>query len=385
MKRMTTARTPWLIWVLMLGIAVVGSNSLALSPILGNVALDLETTSIAVGHASAAYGGATALSALVFARLLGVIGPHKMLCAALGALTLAMVGSAAATHLVALVAFQVAAGTAAGVILPATYALATSAAPAGRDAEYLGKVLTGWSLSMVVGVPLSAWVAHTLSWRASYIGFAVLLAAATVTMLLQPTPSTGPRRDAAGMRVALSRPGARPLLLICLLFMTAFYGVYTYVGDHVRQTWGLNASEAGLIALAYGLGFGLAAFGDRFIDRIGAIRLFPLVLMLVCGIYTAMLFAASWMLMLALAVLWGLINHAGLNILVLLLRRTSHDGGGAILALNSATTYVGALLGASLFGGLYDRAGFSALGWAAAVCMLVSGAVSVVHLRGKGR
>ncbi len=75
------------------------------------------------------------------------------------------------------------------------------------------------------------------------------------------------------MRDALGRPGVPSLLAACLLFMTAFYGVYAYLGDHVRGLLGLSATRAGWVVLAYGAGFGLAAFADRAVDRVGPDRL----------------------------------------------------------------------------------------------------------------
>jgi predicted MFS family arabinose efflux permease len=140
----------------MLSVAIVGSNSLALSPILADVARDLGSNAVEVARANAAYGGATALSALLLGQPIDRHGPRPVLAGALGALALAMLASAAAVHWAWLAAAQAAAGVAAGLVLPATYALATSTAPKGQGAQVLGRVLTGWSLALVAGVPLSA-------------------------------------------------------------------------------------------------------------------------------------------------------------------------------------------------------------------------------------
>jgi predicted MFS family arabinose efflux permease len=256
------------VWLLMLAVAVIGSNSLALSPILSDVAADLEASPVAVARANAAYGGATALSALCLGGLIDKFGAERMLLAGFVALSCAMLGSAAATHWAGLALAQAAAGLAAGIMLPATYALTAAVAPPGRGAETLGQVLTGWSLSLVAGVPLSAYIASALSWRASYIGFAAMLALAGLLLSRQSVRVERGRVDTT-MRDALRRPGVAALLVICLLFMTAFYGVYAYLGDHLRSLLGMTATQAGFVVLAYGAGFGLAMFADRAVDRIG--------------------------------------------------------------------------------------------------------------------
>jgi len=367
-----------LVWVLMLGVTVVGSNSLALSPILNTVGADLGASPVEVARANAAYGAATALSALWLGHLVDRWGAKTALIAGLLALAAAMLASAAALHWAALTAAQALAGTAAGIVLPATYALATETAPEGRGAENLGRVLTGWSVSLVVGVPLSAVVADSVSWRVSY---ATLVAPLLLSAWLVSRQAL-PARTAAtplerGYRVVLRRPAVRSLLSVCLLFMTAFYGMYAYIGDQARQVHGLSAAEAGIIVLAYGAGFGVAAFGDRLIDRFGADRLFPRVLSGVALIYAAFLPAmATYSTLLALAAAWGFANHFGLNILVLRLSEASPNGRGAVLALNSAVTYLGASLGAGLFGLLYQHAGFPALATAASALSALAALVA---------
>jgi predicted MFS family arabinose efflux permease len=173
-----------------------------------------------------------------------------------------------------------------------------------------------------------------------------------------------------------------PLLAVCLLFMTAFYGVYAYLGDHARRLLGLSAAQAGLIVLAYGAGFGLASLGDRAVDRIGAGRLFPAALAAVAAVYAALVPAlGTFPTLLALAAAWGFSNHFGLNILVLRLTEACPDARGAVLALNSAVTYAGAFLGAGLFGVLYDGVGFPALAGTASACAGLAAAIAAVALR----
>jgi predicted MFS family arabinose efflux permease len=176
----------------------------------------------------------------------------------------------------------------------------------------------------------------------------------------------------------LGHPRVPALLAICLVFMAAFYGVYAFVGDHVRATLGVPASGAGLLVLAYGLGFGGASLGDQLIDRAGPARVLPWAMLAVAAVYALLAPAtASFPAVVALAALWGLMNHFGLNALILLLSRARPDGRGAVLGLNSAVTYLGALLGTAAAGALCPRAGFAALSFAAAG--LVAGAALVAR------
>ena len=364
--------------LLILGIAVIGSNSLALSPILTDVAQSLSATPVQVARANAAYGGATAVSALLLGPTVDRVGARRILVAAMAVMALAMLASAAATGWAMLAAAQGLAGLAAGLALPATYAYATSAAAPGREAETMGRVLGGWSISLVVGVPLSAFIAGTAGWRASYVLLAALLAVAGAGFLrLRETPAAARTRGGdMSLLPALRTPAVPALLAICFAYMTAFYGVYAYLGDHLRQALDISPGTAGLVVLAYGAGFGLAGFGDRMVDRLGPPRLLPMTLVALSLVYGLMIPAASSLPALAaLAFCWGFVNHFGLNIIVLLLGRASDARRGAVLALNSAVSYAGALVGAGLFGAVYERAGFLLVAVLAAGCL--AGALAV--------
>ena len=244
----------------------------------------------------------------------------------------------------------------------------------------MGRVLAGWSVSVIAGVPMSAFIAGTAGWRASYVLLAVLLAMVSAGFLRGPSAAT---THASGgdmsLLPALRTPGVPALLVVCFAYMTAFYGMYAYLGDHLRRTLGVSAGTAGLVVLAYGVGFGLAGFGDRMVDRLGPHRLLPITLGALALVYGLMIPAASsFVALAALAFCWGFANHFGLNIIVLLLGRASEVRRSAVLALNSAVSYAGALVGAGLFGAIYERGGFLPVAMLAAGCLAGALAVAVM-------
>src|SRR5206468_2760364 len=174
---------------------------------------------------------------------------------AMAVLAVALVLSALAPGVTLLVAAQLIAGIASGVALPAIYGGAASVAPRGRESRTIGIVLTGWTLSMVAGVSLSALVADLVNWRAVYAIVAALALAALLAVSLG-----GRDRTVSGSSplplAALGTPGVKRLLVACAAFMTAFYGVYGYLGDHLHEGLGQSVSVNGLAALIYGVGFG---------------------------------------------------------------------------------------------------------------------------------
>ncbi len=372
---------------LMFAVSVVGSNGLALSPILSDVARSYSTSPLTISTAISAYGAATSASAFFLAARIDRIGIRRSLLGAMAALIAALILSACAPHWIVLTLAQALAGAAAGVILPAAYGSASLIAQPGQEARTLGRVIAGWSVSLVAGVPLSALISDAVGWRATYGVLA--LCAAIAVLGLRKLPE---RRAANPAPLRLSRLLAPlsyrdvpALLLGCLAFSSAFYGVYAFLADHVRSLLALSAGQVGFIAFAYGAGFLLAGVaGAPLIERLGPRRALPLALGVIALVYLGLLPAAHALAsVLAIAVLWGAASQLSLNLLVLLLSRARPEERGAVLGLNTCTTYLGASVGTAIAGTIYTHAGFEALGLAAA-CALAAAALGL-HWRLNGR
>lgn len=67
-----------------------------------------------------------------------------------------------------LCASRAVAGLAPGVLLPGAYATTAATAPTGRTPAWLGVVLTGWAISLVLAVPMAAFIAEHSGWRMVY-------------------------------------------------------------------------------------------------------------------------------------------------------------------------------------------------------------------------
>ena len=77
---------------------------------------------------------------------------------------------------------------------------------------------------------------------------------------------------------------------------------------------------------------------------------------------------------------WGLVNHAGLGIIVALLGERGGTARGPVLSLYSTATYLAAALATAAFGPLYEGLGISAVTIAAGGCLLIA-ALPAARLR----
>jgi predicted MFS family arabinose efflux permease len=158
---------------------------------------------------------------------------------------------------------------------------------------------------------------------------------------------------------ALKIAGVKPLLIACGTFMTAFYGLYGYLGDHLHNSLGQPVSANGLAAFVYGVGFGSAALLDKLVDRLGAQRIMPATLLAVGVVYLGMaLTGGSFRAVLIAVFLWGLANHLAVNVLIMRLTAINPSCRGTIMGLNSAVTYLAVFAGTTGFGAMYTAFGF---------------------------
>lgn len=376
--------------VLTISIATLGVNSLGFGPIASAMAADLGVTVAHVMVAAGGYGIGTALSALFLSFLIDRRGSKSALTASLFILAIAFVLSAVSPNAAWLIAAQCIAGLAAGVALPAIYAFAAQIAPKGHESVVLGRVLFGWTISMVAGVVVVTTITDLAHWRLVFVLLAVIAASASRLVALMADANVDakagvdhhPDRAVANKTLsplkAAGIPGVLPLLVGCFAIMTTFYGTYGYLGDQIHHFLGQPLSAMGILAMVYGAGFGLAVFGDHYIDRLGVKRVLPLCLFLLGVIYAALgLTAASYTGLVLISFLWGCLNHFALNLIVAGLSSIDPARRGSILGLNSAVTYLSASVGVIAFGPLYANSGFPPVAYGSALIL----AVSAVYIR----
>lgn len=361
------------ILILLSAIGVIGANSLLLSPLVTAVGADLQVSAAQVMQAASAYGLGVALAAMLLAPLGDRFGAGRLLRVTLVFLVVGLAASALAPTLYALIAAQTLCGLAAGAALPSIYTLAVTIAPKGRESQTLGAVLTGWTVSLVLGVSLGAWITDHFGWRAVYTALSI---GTTLLWLfstrLRNLGSSGGRTTSP--LTALKVPGIKRGLLATVLLMLSFYITYFFIGAHVTVDLGLSTTKAGLVPLFYGIGFGLAVLADPILDRIGLERATAPVFLAITLTYVCMIaLSGTFYGLLMVAALWGIFQHLGLNLLVARLTALDPSQRGAIMGLYSTATYLCIFAVPALGGLAYGN-------WGLAGCLAVSAFLCLIEM-----
>ena len=370
-----TKQTDGNIIILMIAIAIIGCNSFLISPILNDIATSLSASTTEISRAISAYGGATALSSLFLAPYATKIGLTRTIRFAGLLMVFGMILSAVSTSWWMLTSAQALAGVAAGLMLPAIYAVTSHIAPQGKESAALGKVITGWSLAMVVGVPLSATITDISNWRCAYALLAVLGLVFLFCSRKLPMIATDPNKTGFPIKEYRQRPAILMMFVITLLYMTSFYGLYSFIGTFARNSFYDNASLAGLITMAYGLGFGLASIKSHWIDKFSAQASASVIFIIISVVYIILALSnSSLYLLLITSLLWGGVNHFGLNVIVSLLIQLGPDFKTSTLGIYSALSYGGTMLGGLVYGYIFIHYGFSTIAIISFIlCFICSG------------
>ena len=266
---------------------------------------------------------------------------------------------------------------------PVYFSLAMVAAaalyPPQQSARASAHAFVGTSLGMVLGIPLTTWIAAQYGYESSFLACALVnaLAALGVWHYLPDAPQDKPM--AYGHQLAILRKGALWLnIAAAVLVFGAMFSVYAYAAAYLEQVTGLSARQTGLVLVVFGLG-GVA--GNLLAGRMLGTQVLRTVLLqpLLLGLAYWLLYryAGAGMDRLALGVLalfWGAAHTSGLIVTQVWLSGEAQEAPAFAIGVYIAAINLGVTVGA-LAGGLaiasYGMQGAIASGMLFAVLALV--------------
>ncbi len=384
----SVTREPLSITGLVLGIVAIGIEGLVISPVLSDLARDFGADAAQSAWAVAVYGLALAVTAPVVGLWGGRL-PRKMVMSA-GLMIFVVAGllCAASWSFAMLVAARALCGAGAGAFLPSCYAYVGDCTPYEDRGRVMGRVMAGWSLALIAGVPLGSWAGELWGWRATFVGVGALGAVALCLVMRLPTavpPAAAANAGHSFRQDAMSIwcSSVPRLLLVNFLDMASFYGVYTFLGVVVRERMGVGSAAFGTLVLCYGLGLLVSTMNARLLDRLGKERTATGALMLLVLVFVALPpVTANAALLAACMLAWGLLQGLTQTAMATLLTQAGGSARSFATACMSCTTYLAVAVGASGGGVLLQAHGFTALSWAGALCALTA---SLILYRGRAK
>jgi len=338
---------------------VVGTDLFVVSPLLPLIAAQFNLPPAAAGLSVTAFAVTYMICAPLLGQIADRVGRRLMLSWCLVGFAVANLLTAAAPSLMWLLAARVVAGAMTAGVSPSIYALVGEGAPPARRATWMAMAVSGLLCSLSFGAPLGALVGAAFGW-AKVFDLLAGLSLVLVLANLRIWPA-----DAAA-RPVVAAPEASPgavaqRMLPTIVWATALYGMYTYLGAWLTRL-GFSTEEIAQVIACYGIGAIVGTLGGgRIADRIGAkaatgaslVGLFAAFMLLPLALRPGVLIGLGFGIASAVAQVFFPAQQAGL-VSDFPTRRAT------VLAWNNSSLFLGIALGSLVGGQIVAHGSFEA-------------------------
>ncbi|MDN3259830.1 MFS transporter [Streptomyces sp. CSDS2] len=372
---------------LALGMFAIGLDAFILSGLLPGMADSFDVSLAAVAQVVTGFTFAFALSSPLLAVATARLGRKKLALYALAIFAAANAASALAPSLWVMVVVRVLAGAIGGVYSPAAIGTAVQLVPPAQQGRALSTIMSGLSVSTILGVPVGVLVGTQVGWRAALwvvVGVIVLAMVAIAVFVpsvgATPTPGLKDRFAVLGDGRVLVR------MVVMFLYGIAQMGlVYTFLPEILKDSAGISTKSLPVYLLIAGVAsfIGNALAGSRLDKGTSPKIMLGTALTAVAVILAAFPYGAFNAVAAAVVILlWGFaVAHVQLPLQYQLMRIVPEHTSIVVSLLNSAL-YLGTAAGAALGGAVLAGASTTALTWTGTGIIVLALAVSAATKQG---
>lgn len=360
---------PWtLIGAACLGSFAATSSGTTRAPFLLEMAHDLDVSMPLVANLVSMTATAWGIASAAGGYLSDLLGRRTLLIVGLVALALAMSAQANAGSFLWVAICASIGGGCAGTFMGVVFAEVSAHVEDRQRGRALGWVMSGQSLTLVVGVPLAAWIGSMVGWRGWNLCVAGLALTASLSLLLtigRASPSPGAsgigrpslRRALSGRVLALLGTGIAER--IC-------YGLAAvYFATFLQAIYHLSLAQTAIPLAVFALGNVLGTIlGGQLADRLRDRLLTYAIALVLSGVVAIGLF--MWhpapVISVALGFLYVMMNALGRPSYMASLASVPDDVRGTVLGLNGTSASLGWICAAGLGAAAISTVGFEGFG-----------------------
>src|ERR1700689_2877953 len=196
-------------FMLALGTFAIVTDAFIIGGILPEIAQDLSASIGKTGLVVSIFSLSYALGSPIVSALSARWQRSTVMIGGLAVFSAANLLSALSPTLACLLATRVIAALAAGLVAPASYALASTLGSSDNRGKTLAIVAAGFTSAIVLGVPLGVFIGKYAGWRDSLVFVAILGAIAALSMFSAGVPEPDSPKGASSLSEQLrivSRP-----------------------------------------------------------------------------------------------------------------------------------------------------------------------------------
>ncbi|MEO8685367.1 MAG: MFS transporter [Devosia sp.] len=291
-----------------------GTTEFVIAGVLPQVADGLGVSIPVAGYLVTGYAIGIALGGPLLTFATTNVARRTLLLGLVVVFTLGQIACALAPGFASLLALRVVIAVVHGSFFGIAMVVAVGLVPPERRGFAVALILSGLTVSNVIGVPLGAAIGNFWGWRATFwsMGLLGLLAGAAILLWVPRTNGVAGTRPKFSREIGvLGRQQAWTSLILMLMLMLGQFVPFTYIAPMLQDVTGLDANWIPLVLLLNGVGSTIGVFlGGRLADW----KLMPSLITMLA--LQAVILVVMYLLspypvpMVAVVLVWGALNFA---------------------------------------------------------------------------
>lgn len=303
-SKLTLRSGALLVFILTAGVFGIINTEMGVIGILPLIAETFQVTVPEAGWTVSVFALVVALSAPVTPLLFSGINRKKVMLLALGVFTLSNIISMLTSNFTVLLIARALPAFLHPVYVSMAFTVAASSVSKENAPKAVAKVFIGVSAGMVLGVPVTSYIASEVSFTMGMMFFTVVNALVFIaTILFVPSMPVKEKLSYGEQLGVLKKKITWYSVIAVTLINGALFGFFSYMSDYLKMVTEVSYSVISGMLLIYGLAniVGNVIAGKQLaVNPVRSMTFIPLVLF---ASYVGVYFAGEWMMGMAIIIL----------------------------------------------------------------------------------
>ncbi|MBT2261868.1 MFS transporter [Bacillus safensis] len=364
-----------LIILLAVGSFVTGTSEFVVSGILDIIAVDLHISIPAAGQLITVYSLFYAVGALFLVMATSKLNRKKVLLSAIFVFILGNMLAFFSHHFALLLLSRVIMAMSGGLYIVVATNYAAQIAPPEKKGSAMATVITGFTVSLVLGVPIGTFLSGHVDWH--YIFLIIALGTACLFLLLYQLLPRIEGHSHLPLKQQLHILQDRRVisgLATTTFWILGYTMVFAYISPLLRQTAGFSLEMTSIALLVLGISAFIGSrFGGFAVDQWGPNRTISISIMIQMFALFALFFTQfSTISVLITLAIWGIATWTTTPAKQYYLISLKPQASETVLSFNTAIMNIGMMLGSSMGGVIIQYTNVTNLSWIGGLASFVA-------------
>ncbi|WP_243356780.1 MFS transporter [Bacillus litorisediminis] len=242
-----------LIFILTLGVFGILNTEMGVIGILPDIAEHFHISISKAGWLVSIFALVVAVSGPTMPILFSGINRKKVMLLVLGVFILGNIVSIFTTNFITLLIARIIPAFFHPIYCSMAFSVAAASVNKEESPRAVAKVFIGVSAGMVIGVPVSSYIASAVSLQMAMAFFAVVNAIAFIATILF-VPSTSVNRLSYESQLSVLKKSITWLSIVTVILLnSAVFGVYSYLADYLKTVTNMSTNTISLMLFIYGV------------------------------------------------------------------------------------------------------------------------------------